>query len=71
MVGFEGDRPTRLVRVIAKNPVYPNLKREVDVPQREDGLAWKPGHEIGLHGSSWREKGDATVHAIITEIVND
>jgi hypothetical protein len=69
MVGFEGDRPSGVVRVIAKNPVYPNLKREVDVPQREDGLDWQPGHEIGLHGTSWGERGDAEVYAIITEIV--
>lgn len=69
MVGFEGDRPAQMVRVIAKNPVYPNLVREVDVPPRNDGLEWQPGHEIGLHGTSWREKDDALVYAIITEIV--
>lgn len=70
MVGSEGCGPNQMVRVIAANPIYSNIKREVDLPPRTDGLKWMPGQEIGLHGTSWREKGDATVTAIIMEIVN-
>lgn len=70
MVGSEGSRSGRVVRVIAENPIYPNLKREVDVPPREDGLDWMAGQEIGLHGSIWRERDGAKVYATITEIVN-
>lgn len=60
-----------MVRVIAENPIYPNLKREVDLPPRADGLDWMVGQEIGLHGSLWGERDAAKVYAIITEIVYD
>ena len=70
MVGSEGGGSNQVVRVRAHNPIYPNIKREVDLPPRADGLKWMPGQEIGLHGTSWREKDDAKVTAIITEIVN-
>ena len=66
---MNGCRSNKMVRVIAANPIYPNIKREVDVPPRVDGLEWMPGQEIGLHGTSWRERDDASVTAIITEIV--
>jgi hypothetical protein len=71
MVGSEGGRSNQVVRVRAHNPIYPNIIRIVDLHPRADGLAWMPGHEIGLHASSWREKDEATISAIITEIIND
>lgn len=71
MVGSEGSGSGKVVRVIAENPIYPSLKREVDLLPRADGLEWMAGQEIGLHGSLWRERDGAKVYATITEIVND
>lgn len=74
MVGFEGDRPSKLVRVKAQNEVdvkYCAIQRELDLPERQDSMPWKVGDKIGLHGSSWREGGDAKIIAIITEVLTD
>jgi hypothetical protein len=45
--------------------------RIVDVLPREDGNNWQIGDEIGLHGFSWRERGEVEVYATITEIIDD
>lgn len=72
MVGFEGDRPIDMVRVFAENPHFDGLIiRIVDLLPREDGNKWQAGDEIGLHGTSWRERGEAKVYATIKEIVDD
>lgn len=72
MVGFEGDRPIDMVRVFAENPYFDGLIiRIVDLLPREDGNKWQTGDEIGLHGISWRERGDAKVYATIKEIIDD
>ena len=72
MVGFEGNRPIDMVRIRAENPFFAGLIiRIVSLPPREDGAAWQIGDEIGLHGSSWRERGEANVYATIKEIIND
>jgi hypothetical protein len=72
MVGFEGDRPIDMVRIRAENPHFNGLIiRIVDLLPRQDGTNWQIGDEIGLHGSSWREREDANVYATIKEIIND
>jgi hypothetical protein len=72
MVGFEGDRPFDMVRVCAENPNYKGLIiRILDLLPREDKANWQVGDEVGLHGSSWKERGDSKVYATITEIIND
>jgi len=72
MVGFEGNRPIDMVRIRAENPHFNGLIiRIVDLLPRQDGTVWQIGDEIGLHDSSWRERGDAEVYATITEIIND
>jgi hypothetical protein len=72
MVGFEGGRPIDMVRVRAENPHFKGLIiRIVDVLPREDGNNWQIGDEIGLHGFSWRERGEVEVYATITEIIDD
>jgi len=72
MVGFEGDRPIDMVRVFAENPHFDGLIiRIVDLLPREDGNKWQAGDEIGLHGTSWRERGEAKVYATIKEIIDD
>lgn len=74
MVGSEGrgpDRVVRTTRVKANNPHYGGLiLREFDVLPRSDGQDWKIGDEVGLHGAVWAERDDATVYAVITEIVD-
>jgi hypothetical protein len=72
MVGFEGRRPIDILRIRADNPHFNGLIiRIVDLLPREDGNKWQIGDEIGLHGSSWRERGEANVYATIKEIVDD
>ena len=72
MVGFEGDRPIDMVRVFAENPHFDGvIIRIVDLLPREDGNKWQAGDEIGLHGTSWRERGEAKVYATIKEIIDD
>lgn len=74
MVGHEGNRPDGLVqtsRVKAINPNYPNLIfREFDVQPRSDGRPWMVGDEAGLYGSIWKDRGEAKVYAVITEVIN-
>lgn len=74
MVGSEGRGPdgvVRTTRVKAINPYYGGLiVREFDVLPRSDGQDWKVGDEVGLHGAVWAERDDATVYAVITEIVD-
>jgi hypothetical protein len=61
-----------MIRVKAENPHFAGLIiRIVSLPPREDGAAWQIGDEIGLHGSSWRERGEANVYAIIKELMDD
>ncbi len=73
MVGLKGPGPygvVQTIRVKAINPHYGGLiLREFDVLIRADGEPWKVGDEVGLHGAIWTERNNATVYAIITEIV--
>jgi hypothetical protein len=72
MVGFAGNRPIDILQVRAENPFFAGLIiRIVSLPPRQNGAAWQVGDEIGLHGSLWRERDDASVYATVTEIIND
>lgn len=74
MVGSERGGPVSMVpaaRVRAINPNYPKLiVREIDVLPRNDGQSWSVGDQVGLYEGFWAERNDATVYAVITEIIH-
>jgi len=69
MVGFEGSGPDKVVRVKAQHALHPIVKRELDLPLRQDKMPWKVGDIVGLHNSNWMEDNGSTITAIITEII--
>ena len=69
MVGYSGNRPGEVVRVIAQ-ATNGWIIRELDLMPRED-RDWKVGDFIGLNGGRWfaiSSLDDEKVSATITEI---
>ena len=69
MVGYSGNRPGEVVRVIAQ-ATNGWIIRELDLLPRKD-RDWKVGDFIGLNGGKWiplESPDDEKVSATITEI---